>query len=183
MRCPLTCFSPPALSRVPSPFTASLISRSPSLYRSLSASLGSGIHRHSEDGNTRTPTEDTSQNHRTCQTLRPLLLPLRPPFLLPAPASRLTWRNGRHECTFFSIGWRSLIVTCNAGHLWDDLPVTFLNSPTKAHVAVLKTWSPVSCTNHISQNLVQICLYAHLRMESWCAPCLKKMASFEIKNA
>lgn len=44
---------------------------------------------------------DTHPGHlpapQTCQTLRPLLLPLRPPFLLPAPASRLTWTNGRQR--------------------------------------------------------------------------------------
>ncbi|TNM97548.1 hypothetical protein fugu_015704, partial [Takifugu bimaculatus] len=46
---------------------------------------------------------DTNPRHlpasQTCQTLRPLLLPPRPPFLLPAPASRLTWTNGRQPGT------------------------------------------------------------------------------------
>lgn len=53
--------SRPLLCALPFHHFSHLLSRSPSLYRSLSVSLGSGIHRHSEDG---TRTQDTSQYHR-----------------------------------------------------------------------------------------------------------------------
>lgn len=123
--------SHPLLCALPFHHFSHLISRSPSLYRSLSESLASGIYRHSEDG---TRAQDTSQHHRhvrlwdpCCSCWGPRSCCLHQHQGWPGQmVGNLAWKWMSGKC-MFSIGGRSLIVTFNrtplrwsSSHLWNS---------------------------------------------------------------
>ena len=104
--CPLTCYLLPlcalpfhqlCLNTTVSLCLALSLSLSLSLCLSLLVVLGSvGVWR-TGTGQDRHPRHPTAAP-QTCQTPRPPLPPPRPPSPLLAPASRLTWTNGRWLC-------------------------------------------------------------------------------------
>lgn len=179
--------SHPRLCALPFHHFAHLLSRSPSLYRSRSVSLGSGIHRHSVDG---TRTQDTSQHHRHVRLWDPC-------------CSR--W-GPRSCCLHQHQGWpgqmvgneNERVVNACSSPLVEGL----LSWPLTLDTSKMIFQSPFKFTPNDQASVLKTCPVTLLSCTkahfpkfgsdlSWCRPSdgilmramLKNMASVEIKDA